>query len=142
MLNAFESLFAGLILLLLGYLKLGSLIHYIPYSVKQGSFGAIGIYLYLFSYNVQYDEDISKRVFTNFNISFIFLMHIIGICMYLAQLKWNSPYIIPGTFLFGTIIFHIIRVIVGDSTSEWQNMKWLLSTPYLLYLSYFLINIE
>lgn len=76
MLNASETLLAGILLIILGYCKLGSLIHYMPYSVKQGAFGSIGYFLYLFSYNIQYDEDISTRVFTDFNLAYIFLIHV------------------------------------------------------------------
>lgn len=83
-LNASEALIAGVLLLILGYCKLGSLIHYMPYSVKQGAFGAIGYFLYLFSYNIQYDEDISTKVFTDHNIAFIFIMHVL--LLYLFRL--------------------------------------------------------
>lgn len=72
-----EAFFAGVIFIILGYLKLGSLLHYIPNPVKQGAFGAIGYFLYLFSYNIQYNIDISTSVFKDFSVWLFILMHVL-----------------------------------------------------------------
>lgn len=94
LLNASEALLAGILLIILGYCKLGSLIHYMPYSVKQGAFGSIGYFLYLFSYNIQYDEDISTRVFTDFNPAYLVLIHV-----------YIYIYILYDSFIIISIIF-------------------------------------
>lgn len=49
--------------------------------------------------------------------------------MWFIQWKWNSPYLFPSVFVFGTIIFHIIRAIAGYSMKECQDKYWLMETP-------------
>lgn len=98
------------------------------------------IFSYTSAYSVCYGVDLSKDIFTKYNLAIFFLLHIVGLFTYIMSAWKPHPLTVPLTFLICTLVFHCVRWIFGFSLTKCQDNAWLMPTPnfenfYSLYIT-------
>ncbi|AFZ42535.1 cyclic nucleotide-binding protein [Halothece sp. PCC 7418] len=129
---ALSSLATGLFLIILGRLKLGSKIRFIPYPVVGGFMAGTG--WLLVSGSIQITTDISLT-FTNLSTFLTAdpLLHwgaalIIGLILLIVSSRYHHFLVMPG-MLFGLMIaFYAVLWGTGTSLTAAREQGWLLET--------------
>ncbi|MDR9404829.1 MAG: SulP family inorganic anion transporter, partial [Halothece sp. Uz-M2-17] len=129
---ALSSIGTGLFLLILGRLKLGSKIRFIPYPVVGGFMAGTG--WLLVSGSIQITTNISLT-FANLSTFFTTdpLLHwgaafIIGLILLIISNRYHHFLVMPGMLLGLMIGFYIILWGTGMSLTEAREQGWLLET--------------
>lgn len=71
-----EAVLSGIIAFILGKLKMGKILHYLPTPVTSGAFGAVGYFLYKYCYTIGYGEDFSSNLFKNYSPWLFVIIHV------------------------------------------------------------------
>ncbi|MFM1896265.1 MAG: hypothetical protein RLZZ385_1339 [Pseudomonadota bacterium] len=115
------TLVTGLFLLLLGRLRWGKLVRYIPYPVTGGFFAGIG---YLF---IQGGLTVAGGQEANFlaatNGDFLRLTApavVLALCLILGKLFGDNRLWVPGTLLLAMLLFYGVLLVKGVSMPEAQ----------------------
>ena len=113
------TVITGLFLLLIGRMKLGNLVRYIPYPVTGGFFAGIG---YIF---VQGGMTVASgsepTLFSVFDTEFIQLIApamLLAFCLIIGKLFGDNHLSVPGILLFAIVIFYAVLTLSGVSREE------------------------
>ncbi len=113
------TVITGLFLLLIGRMKLGNLVRYIPYPVTGGFFAGIG---YIF---VQGGMTVASgsepTLFSVFDTEFIQLIApamLLAFCLIIGKLFGDNHLSVPGILLFAIVIFYAVLALSGVSREE------------------------
>ena len=113
------TLITGLFLLLLGRLKLGNLVRYIPYPVTGGFFAGIG---YIFVEGGLTVASSSSPTFSSFgNSQFLQLVApaiVLALCLIVGKLFRDNRLSVPGILLVSILIFYGVLAFAGISREE------------------------
>jgi len=113
------SLITGLFLLLLGRLRLGNLVRYIPYPVTGGFFAGIG---YIFVEGGLTVASGASPTFSSFTESqFIQLVTpavVLALCLIIGKLFRDNRLSVPGILLASILIFYGVLAMAGISRDE------------------------
>lgn len=116
------TVITGLFLLLLGRLKLGNLVRYIPYPVTGGFFAGIG---YIF---VEGGITVAAGVepsFASFGdgqfIQLITPAAILALCLIMGKMFKDNSLSVPGILLLALVLFYGILFIAGISHEQASN---------------------
>ncbi len=124
------SLIIGLVCLLLGKFKLGSLVSYVPFPVIGGFLAGTGVLLILGGLQVMTGKSI-----TLFNLILLFQVDTLyqwlaGVCLavilFVLVQKVNHYLVLPGTLATATVIFFIILAASKTSISQAVEAGWLI----------------
>lgn len=80
---AIENIFVGIFALILSFLKMGKILHYLPGPVSSGAFAVVGWCLYKYSYNICVGEDLTFDVFKQHKYYIFLLLNFSGLFLYL-----------------------------------------------------------
>jgi len=111
--------FAGLFLLLLGRLKLGNLVRYIPYPVTGGFFAGIG-YIFIqggLTVASGRDADLSSITDPQF-IQLITPAVVLALCLIIGKMFRDNRLSVPGILLLSVLLFYGVLAIAGISRDE------------------------
>lgn len=98
---AIENLFVGVIALILSFLKMGKILHYLPGPVSSGAFAVVGWCLYQYSYNIAVGEDLTFDVFKNHKSYLFILLNLSGLFLYLLCALRPRVYNFPLYLIVG-----------------------------------------
>lgn len=116
------TLIAGLFLLLLGRMKLGNLVRYIPYPVTGGFFAGIGFIFVEGGLTVAVGREPNFSMFSE--SEFIQLATpavILAICLIIGKMFKDNRFSVPGILLLSIFIFYAALFISGISSEEASN---------------------
>lgn len=113
------TFFSGLFLMLLGYLKLGNLVRYIPYPVTGGFFAGIGYIFIQGGLTVASSQDPSFASFSDSQfIQLITPAVVLALCLIMGKLFKESALSVPGILLASFLIFYAVLFVSGISTEQ------------------------
>jgi sulfate permease, SulP family len=113
------TLIAGLFLLLLGRMKLGNLVRYIPYPVTGGFFAGIGYIFVEGGITVAASREPTLNAFSN--AEFVQLATpavILAFCLILGKMFRDNRLSVPGILLLSIVIFYGALFLSGISSEE------------------------
>ncbi|MDD9960403.1 MAG: SulP family inorganic anion transporter [Gammaproteobacteria bacterium] len=113
------TLIAGLFLLLLGRLKLGNLVRYIPYPVTGGFFAGIEFIFVEGGLTVATSQEPSFSSFSNSEfIQLAIPAVILALCLIIGKMFRDNRFSVPGILLLSIFIFYSVLFLSGVSISE------------------------
>ena len=113
------TLITGLFLLLLGRLKLGNLVRYIPYPVTGGFFAGIGYIFIEGGLTVAIGREPSFGLFFDSNfIQLAIPAVILAICLVVGKVFRDNQLSVPGILLLSILIFYAMLLFGGISREE------------------------
>lgn len=111
--------FAGLFLLLLGRLKLGNLVRYIPYPVTGGFFAGIG-YIFIqggLTVASGRDADLSSITDPQF-IQLVTPAVVLALCLIIGKMFRDNRLSVPGILLLSVLLFYGVLAMGGISREQ------------------------
>ncbi len=113
------TLVTGLFLLLLGRMKLGNLVRYIPYPVTGGFFAGIGYIFIQGGLTVASGQSASLVAFidTNF-IQLVLPVIVLALCLIAGKMFRDNRLSVPGILLLSILIFYVVLAVAGMSREE------------------------
>lgn len=113
------TLITGLFLLLLGRLKLGNLVRYIPYPVTGGFFAGIGYIFVEGGITVAAGVEPSFASFSEGEfIQLITPAAILALCLIMGKMFKDNSLSVPGILLLALVIFYGTLFLAGISREE------------------------
>lgn len=121
--------FAGLFLILLGQLKLGSLVRYIPYPVMGGFFAGIGFIFIKGGISVATGEAITLANLATFagfeNLKLLVPATAFAICLYALQRRTGHWAVFPSLLAISLVAFFAALSLSGTSIQTASSAGWL-----------------
>ncbi|MEX0965373.1 MAG: SulP family inorganic anion transporter [Pseudohongiellaceae bacterium] len=111
--------FAGLFLLLLGRLKLGNLVRYIPYPVTGGFFAGIG-YIFIqggLTVASGRDADLASITDPQF-IQLVTPAVVLALCLIIGKMFRDNRLSVPGILLLSVLLFYGVLALTGISREQ------------------------
>ncbi|HYD15337.1 MAG TPA: SulP family inorganic anion transporter [Hyphomicrobium sp.] len=106
------TLVTGIVLYLLGRLKLGGMVRFIPYPVIAGFLAASGWFLIVGGFEVMTGRDITLATITEAvpreRVSIVALGAMFALAIFAAKMISGSMYVLPVAFLAGTVVLDIV----------------------------------
>lgn len=113
------TLVTGLVLYLLGRLKLGAFVRFVPYPVIAGFLAASGWFLVVGGFEVTSGHDITLATITHAvppdRILIVALGAVFGLAVFAAKMITGSIYVLPVAFLVGTVLLDVALWWLGVS---------------------------
>ncbi|RKP09398.1 sulfate transporter family-domain-containing protein [Thamnocephalis sphaerospora] len=130
---AASAIITGIVFLLLGYFKLGSLIGFFPRHILVGCIGGVGWFLVLTAIEVasgvkpehgHWGELLGSRALPLWTAGLA-----LAIILQILLHRTNHPLTVPGFLLGVPLLFYIIAGIFGFSLDELRDHGWLFRLP-------------
>lgn len=113
------TLVTGLFLLLLGRLKLGNLVRYIPYPVTGGFFAGIGYIFIQGGLTVASGENASLESFGDSQyVQLVLPAIVLALCLIVGKMFRDNRLSVPGILLISILIFYVLLAVTGLSREE------------------------
>lgn len=122
------TLLTGLMLLLMGYFKLGGIARFLPYPVIGGFLAGTGWLLIQGGVGIMTDLPLGWEWFSLHAIQLWIPGLLLGLIIYFASHRFNKPYTIPLVIFIATILFYGFVWVEGAAVSELRQAGWLLDT--------------
>lgn len=113
------TMIAGLFLLLLGRLKMGNLVRYIPYPVTGGFFAGIG-YIFVqggLTVAAGAEPDFGSLGDSNF-IQLVIPAVVLALCLIMGKMFKDNSLSVPGILLLSMLIFYTVLTLAGISQEQ------------------------
>ncbi|MBL4580236.1 MAG: SLC26A/SulP transporter family protein [Gammaproteobacteria bacterium] len=111
--------FAGLFLLLLGRLKLGNLVRYIPYPVTGGFFAGIGYIFIQGGLTVASGREANLSSLTDPQfIQLVTPAVVLALCLIIGKMFRDNRLSVPGILLLSVILFYGVLAMGGISREQ------------------------
>ena len=111
--------FAGLFLLLLGRLKLGNLVRYIPYLVTGGFFAGIGYIFIQGGLTVASGRDAELSSITDPQfIQLVTPAVVLALCLIIGKMFRDNRLSVPGILLLSVLLFYGVLAMGGISREQ------------------------
>jgi len=111
--------FAGLFLLLLGRLKLGNLVRYIPYPVTGGFFAGIGYIFIQGGLTVASGRDANLGAITDPQfIQLVTPAVVLALCLIIGKMFRDNRLSVPGILLLSVLLFYGVLAMGGISREQ------------------------
>jgi len=148
---AMSSVITGLVFLILGLFKLGSLVNFFPRHILIGCIGGVGFFLFVTGIevsarldgNLEYDMVTLHKLFQADTIALWIVPLVLSIVLLGSKRFTQSPYLVPAFFVIIAAIFYIIVVAVPAlSIEKVRNAGWIFSAvesgvPFYHFYSYY-----
>lgn len=126
MVTAFVS---GLVLLLLGQLKLGRLVRYVPYPVMGGFFAGIGFIFVQGGISVASGAQLAIDNLPGFITTDILIKALpavlFAIALYWTRLRWGHWVLVPLFLALGFSAFYLVLGYMGETRESAEAAGWL-----------------
>ncbi|KAF8337345.1 uncharacterized protein EI90DRAFT_2910517 [Cantharellus anzutake] len=149
---ALSSILTGLTFLLLGLLRLGSVIGFFPRHILVGCIGGVGVFLIQTGINVSAGMGEEKAEFTWRLLKMYFMdLHVLvlwvpafasAVLLRVITHHYHHQLIFPAYFVVLPIVFYIIVAIGGWDVNRLRESGWIFNTggsdePWYRFYSYF-----
>tara|TARA_R110002049_G_scaffold40192_6_gene122699 strand:- start:4268 stop:6484 length:2217 start_codon:yes stop_codon:yes gene_type:complete len=127
---ACATLLTGIVLLVLGYFKLGSLVRYLPYSVMGGYFAGAGWLMVQGALRMVYDTplDSVEGVLAIFEVEALLRWVpavMAAIFIRWAIRNWHRSLAMPASMILLTLVFYAVTALLGVSPTQLMAEGWL-----------------
>ena len=122
------TLLTGLILILLGILKLGGLARFLPYPVIGGFLAGSGWLLVQGGVTVMAEAPTGSALLQWSALKFWLPGFLLGVVIYVAAQKIRKPYTIPVVMLIAGILFYVFSWAMNLSPDQLRTDGWLLDS--------------
>ncbi len=113
------TMITGLFLLLLGRLKLGNLVRYIPYPVTGGFFAGIGYIFIQGGLTVASGRDADLRSLADPQfIQLVTPAVVLALCLIIGKMFRDNRLSVPGILLLSVLLFYAVLTMSGISREE------------------------
>ncbi|CAG8571542.1 8622_t:CDS:10, partial [Diversispora eburnea] len=135
---ALSSILTGVVFLLLGAFKLGSLIEFFPRHILVGCIGGVGWFLFataievtaLIEGNLKYNLETLKYLFLNAHIFALWTSALgLAILLRMIHMKFNHDMVVPFYFMIIPLLFYFV---VYNFDLDWNNLRetgWVFPMP-------------
>ena len=123
---ALTSLLTGVFLFILGQLKLGELIRFLPYPVVGGFLAGLGCLLSQGAIKVMTDLELSSSLFQAEVLLRWLPGLIFAIILLLVSRRYTHFLILPASFLAATGLFYLVLLLTNTPVSQASAQGWLL----------------
>ncbi len=122
------TILTSILLLVLGFFKLGGLARFLPYPVIGGFLAGSGWLLVQGGVGLMADVQPGPGLFQANALRLWIPGLILGILIYFATQKIKQPYTIPALMVAASILFYAVVGMMGLSTTELRANGWLLNS--------------
>ena len=122
------TLMTGVLLLALGYFRLGGLARFLPYPVIGGFLAGTGWLLIQGGIGIMADSSVIMDWFQNKTLILWVPGVALGIGIYAISQRVNKPYTVPLIMVVTSILFYSLSWILGFSPNELRTAGWLLTS--------------
>jgi len=127
---AVEALVVGVFFLMLGWLKMGKIIRYMPYAVVNGFVAGIGVQLVIRALSLSTGAAVSVYYLTPLFRAGTFLQWVLavsyGFLLFFAGKRWKHSAIIPGILAATVILVLMVMRMAGIDHAEALANGWFL----------------
>jgi len=120
------TLMTGILLMLLGYFKLGGLVRFLPYPVIGGFLAGTGLLLIQGGIGIMANSTIVSSWFESRTLLLWVPGVILGVSIYFISQKIDKPYTIPILMLVTSLFFFGVTWLFGLSIPDLRASGWLL----------------
>ena len=125
-----SSITTGLVMLLLGRLRLGNVVRFAPYPVVGGFLAGVAWLMVLGALRMQVGFEITPtsmwQLFEPANLLRWGIGAGFAVLLFIATRTWRHFAVVPGLLLGGLLIAHLLFYLVGWSVAEARAAGWLL----------------
>lgn len=122
------TLMTGIMLLGLGYFRLGGLVRFLPYPVIGGFLAGTGWLLIQGGIGIMAHSNVVLDWF-QLNILILWIPGVLlGVFIYALSLKVSKPYLVPLVMIAASLIFYVSAWMAGNSISDLRTGGWLLDS--------------
>lgn len=126
MLIVVTSVATGLVFMLLGRFRLGSLVRFLPYPVMGGFLAGTGVLLLEGAIGLMTGAEFGRAVFEPGQLIRWLPGILFGVALLLVLQRSRSPLALPAAIVAMTALFYLIAWLGGGSAAELQVDGWLL----------------
>jgi len=126
MMLVLTTMMTGILLLALGYFKLGGLVRFLPYPVIGGFLAGTGWLLIQGGIGIMANSPSLAGWFQREALLLWVPGAILGIAIYFISQRFNKPYIIPLLMLATSLLFYALTWILGLAIADLRIAGWLL----------------
>jgi sulfate permease, SulP family len=123
------TMLTGLVFLLLGFLKLGNLIRFIPYPVVGGFLGGSGLLLVAGGIKLMTGAPLNASLITPDLIVHWLPGLAFAVVVLVAMRKIGHFLVVPTAIIVSAAIFFVVLAATGTSIAAGAEQGWLLSSP-------------
>lgn len=148
---AMSSVITGLVFLILGLFKLGSLVNFFPRHILIGCIGGVGFFLFVTGIevsarldgNLEYDMATLHKLFQADTVALWIVPLVLSVVLLGAKRLTQSPYLVPAFFVTIAAVFYIVVAAVPALAIEKvRNAGWIFSAvesgvPFYHFYSYY-----
>ncbi|KAI9593622.1 sulfate transporter family-domain-containing protein [Syncephalis fuscata] len=128
-----SAIVTGIVFLLMGYFKLGSLIGFFPRHILVGCIGGVGWFLVQtgieVACGVNLEHDSWSELFTSRAIPLWSTGVLLAITLQMLLHRTNHPLTVPGFLLCIPLVFYIISGSLGIDMDQLRENGWLFKLP-------------
>ncbi len=127
---AFATLLTGIVMVALGYFRLGSLVRYLPYSVMGGYFAGAGWLMIQGALRMVYDSPLASAddflALFEAGALWRWLPAIVAaFCIRWAIRNWHQSLAMPASIFLLTLVFYAVATAVGLHPEQLMAGGWL-----------------
>ncbi len=123
---ACTTILTGLIFLLLGGLRLGGLVRFLPYPVMGGFLAGTGWLLAMGAIGVMTTGGLGQDMFLANNLIHWLPGALLGALMLFAVNRFKGPLVLPSTFVGAIVAFYLVTLALNIPLARLSRDGWLL----------------
>jgi len=127
---AVSAIVVGVVLFLVGWLKLGGLIRFIPYAVLHGFLAGVGLFLVFFAVSLATGATVTIRHLSPLWGEGALLKWgpavAYGVALFFITTRWKNPLLLPGILVATVLLFLAAIQLAGIDSATAMTRGWIL----------------
>jgi SulP family sulfate permease len=148
---ALSSIITGMVFLVLGLFKLGSLVNFFPRHILIGCIGGVGFFLFVTGIevsarldgNLEYNLETLQKLFQADTVALWTVPLALSVVLLVSKRFSQSPYLVPAFFVAVAVVFYIVVAAVASlDVQKMRDAGWIFSAvesgvPFYHFYSYY-----
>ena len=127
---AVSAIVVGIVFFLVGWLKLGGLIRFIPYAVLHGFLAGVGLFLVFFALSLATGSTVTIRQLSPLWGEGALLKWgpavAYGVALFFITKRWKNPMLLPGILVATVLLFLAAMQLAGIDSATAMARGWIL----------------
>jgi SulP family sulfate permease len=127
---AVSAIVVGIVFFLVGWLKLGGLIRFIPYAVLHGFLAGVGLFLLFFALSLATGSTVTIRQLSPLWGEGALLKWgsavAYGVALFFITKRWRNPLLLPGILVATVLLFLAAMQLTGLDSATAMARGWIL----------------
>ena len=132
---ALATALTGVLLLVLGLVRAGSAIRFVPYSVIGGFLSATGWLMVSGAVRVITDHSLSPSLLGTTTLAQLGAASVVALALYFVLRHARNPLLLPAVMLAATALAHLAFLLSGTSLDEALQLGWIFKAPHAVGLA-------